>query len=442
MESTLSSRLKRAWNAFTNNRDPTNDQSNLQYQSVGMGYVYRPDRSRFTRGNERTIVTSVYNRMAMDVAAVTIKHCKVDENGRYIKDMKSGLNECLSVEANIDQTGRSFIQDVVMSMFDEGAVAIVPVDTSYDPTKSTSYDILSMRTGKILEWYPAHVKVQVYNDRTGKKEDIVLPKKSVAIIENPLFAVINEPNSTMQRLIRKLNMLDAVDERSSSGKLDLIIQLPYVIKSEARLQQAEKRRKDIEDQLGGPRGIAYTDGTEKIIQLNRPIENDFLRQIEYLTKQLYSQLGMTPSVLDGTADERAMLNYNNRTIEPIVAAIVDAMKRSFLSKTARTQGQTIMAFRDPFKLVPVTDIASIADTFTRNEILSSNEVRQIIGMKPSDDPKADQLINSNMPQSGGMNPTASPDQQSADTGADTGSEGKDMSFESMPVSFLMGNPGT
>lgn len=392
MESTLSSRLKRAWNAFKKSQE----NMTVPYNNVGMGYVYRPDRVRFTRGNERSTVTSVYNRIAMDVASIAIKHCRIDKNGRYIEDMNSTLNDCLTLEANIDQTGRSFIQDVVMSMFDEGAVAIVPVDTSIDPMKSSSYDILSMRTGKILEWYPAHVKVRVYNDRTGKREDIILPKKTVAIIENPLYAVINEPNSTMQRLIRKLNILDAIDEQSGSGKLDLIIQLPYVIKTEARQQQAEKRRKDIEDQLKGPYGIAYTDGTEKITQLNRPVENNLMKQIEYLTNQLYSQIGMTPSVLDGTADEKVMLNYNNRTIEPIVSAIVDAMKRSFLTKTARTQGQTIMYFKDPFKLVPVNNIADIADKFTRNEILSSNEVRQIIGMKPSDDPKADELRNSNL----------------------------------------------
>lgn len=392
MESTLTSRLKKAWNAFTNNRDPTK----VQYQNTGMGYVYRPDRVRFTRGNERTIATAVYNKVAMDVCSIGIKHCRVDKNGRYIEDIKSGLNDCLNIEANIDQSGRSFIQDVVMSMFDEGAVAIVPVDTSYDPTISNSYDILSMRTGKILEWYPAHVKVRVYNERTGRKEDIVLPKKSVAIIENPLYAVINEPNSTMHRLVRKLNILDAIDEQSGSGKLDLIIQLPYVIKTDARKDQAEKRRRDIEEQLKGPYGIAYTDGTEKITQLNRPVENNLMKQIEYLTNQLYSQIGMTPSVLDGTADEKTMLNYNNRTIEPIVSAIVDAMRRSFLTKTARTQGQTIMFFRDPFKLVPVNNIADIADKFTRNEIMTSNEIRQIIGMKPSNDPKADELRNSNL----------------------------------------------
>lgn len=394
MELTLTSRIKNAWNAFTNNRDPTD----TSYHNMGMSYVYRPDRVRFSRGNEKSIVTSVYNRIAMDVAAIVIKHCRTDKNGRYIEDIKSGLNECLTLEANIDQTGRSFIQDVVMSMFDEGAVAIVPIDTTMDPRKTGSYDILSMRTGKILEWFPAHVKVRVYNDRTGRKEDIVLPKRSVAIVENPLYAVINEPNSTMQRLVRKLNILDAIDEQSGSGKLDLIIQLPYVIKSEARQQQAEKRRKDIEEQLKGPYGIAYTDGTEKITQLNRPVENNLMTQIEYLMNLLYSQIGMTPSVLDGTADEKAMLNYNNRTIEPIISAIVDAMKRSFLTKTARSQGQTIMFFRDPFKLVPINDIAEIADKFTRNEILSSNEVRQIVGMKPSNDPKADELRNSNITQ--------------------------------------------
>ena len=432
MELTLTSRLKKAWNAFTNNRDPTK----TVYQNTGVGYVYRPDRTRFSRGNERSIATSVYNRIAMDVASIAIKHCRIDENGRYIEDIRSGLNDCLTVEANIDQTGRSFIQDVVMSMFDEGAVAIVPVDTSTDPLVSSSYDILSMRTGKILEWYPAHVKVRVYNDRTGRKEELILPKKSVAIIENPLYAVINEPNSTMQRLIRKLNILDAIDEQSGSGKLDLIIQLPYVIKTESRQQQAEKRRKDIEEQLKGPYGIAYTDGTEKITQLNRPVENNLMKQIEYLTNQLYSQIGMTPSVLDGTADERAMLNYNNRTVEPIVSAIVDAMKRSFLTKTARTQGQTVMFFREPFKLVPVTELATIADTFTRNEILSSNEIRQIIGLKPSDDPKADMLINSNLNQTDSKtdNPeTVQDDEQFSETSEDTQSTG----LADVPISALL-----
>lgn len=432
MELTLTSRLKKAWNAFTNNRDPTK----TLFQNAGMGYVYRPDRVRFTRGNERSIVTSVYNRIAMDVASIAIKHCRVDKSGRYIEDIRSGLNDCLTVEANIDQTGRSFIQDVVMSMFDEGAVAIVPVDTSFDPTSSTSYDILSMRTGKILEWYPAHVKVRVYNDRTGRKEDIVLPKKSVAIIENPLYAVINEPNSTMQRLIRKLNILDAIDEQSGSGKLDLIIQLPYVIKTESRQQQAEKRRRDIEEQLKGPYGIAYTDGTEKITQLNRPVENNLMKQIEYLTNQLYGQIGMTPSVLDGTADERAMLNYNNRTVEPIISAIVDAMKRSFLSKTARTQGQTVMFFRDHFKLVPVSSIAEIADKFTRNEILSSNEIRQIIGIKPSDDPKADMLINSNLNQPDSVTgATRSP--RHTEPLSETNEDTESLSIANVPISDLI-----
>lgn len=394
MELNIMSRLKHSWNAFVNNRDPTYIP---QHRDIGGGYVYRPDRVRFSRGNEKTIATSVYNRIAMDVAAIKFKHCRMDKDGRYIEDIKSGLNDCLSVEANIDQTGRSFIQDVVMSMFDEGAVAIVPVDTSFDPTKSTSYDILSMRTGKIVEWYPAHVKVKVYNDRTGRKEDIILPKRSVAIIENPLYSVINEPNSTMQRLVKKLSILDAIDEQSGAGKLDLIIQLPYVIKTEARKDQAEKRRKDIEEQLKGPYGIAYTDGTERITQLNRPIENNLMKQIEYLTNQLYSQIGMTASVLDGTADEKAMLNYNNRTIEPIASAIVGAMNRSFLSKTARTQGQTILFFRDPFKLMTVREVAESADSLGRNEIVTSNEFRQILGFKPSDDPKADELRNSNMP---------------------------------------------
>lgn len=388
---TLTSRFKQAWNAFRN-RDPT-----MFYREPGMSYTYRPDRVRFSGGNERSIVTSVYNKISVDVAAIDFKHCRLDENGRYTKDISSGLNNCLTLEANIDQTGRSFIQDVVMSMFDEGAVAIVPVDADTDPTTG-SFDVLTMRTGKIIEWFPRSVKVEVYNDQTGRKENIILPKSKVAIIENPFYAIMNEPNSTLKRLIRKLNLLDAIDEQSSSGKLDLIIQLPYVVKGETRQQQADKRRGDIIEQLKGPYGIAYIDGTEKITQLNRPIENNLLKQIEYLTNMLYGQLGITPSILDGTADERTMLNYNNRTIEPIAAAITGAMKRSFLSKTARTQGQTIMYFRDPFKLVPINNIADIADKFTRNEILTSNEMRQIIGFKPSDDPKADKLVNSNIAQ--------------------------------------------
>ena len=395
MDASIGARLKHAWNALLN-RDPT--YNNYDYNDIGPGYSYRPDRPRLSRGNERSIVTSVYNRIALDVSAISIKHCKIDDNGRFISDVKSKLNDCLTLEANIDQTNRAFIQDVVMSMLDEGCVAIVPVDTTGDPTIG-AFDILSMRTGQILEWYPSDIKVKVYNDKTGRKEDLILPKSSVAIIENPLYAVINEPNSTMQRLIRKLNLLDVIDEQSGSGKLDLIIQLPYVIKTDTRRQQAESRRKDIEMQLAGSKyGIAYTDGTEKITQLNRSVDNNLMKQIEYLTSMLYSQLGITQSVLDGTADEQTMLNYHTRSIEPIISAVVDEMKRKFLTKTARSQYQSISFFRDPFKLVPVNNIAEIADKFTRNEILTSNEIRQIIGMKPSDDPKADELRNSNISQ--------------------------------------------
>lgn len=387
-------RLQHGWNAFVKNRDPT-----PSYAYYGDSYFYRPDRPRFTRGNERTITTSVYNRIALDVASIDVKHCRIDDNGRFKSEITSGLNACLNLEANLDQTGRAFRQDVVMSMLDEGCIAIVPIETTLDPKVSESYDISSMRVGKILEWYPAHVKVRVYNEKIGKKEDIVVPKKTVGIVENPLFAVINEPNSTMQRLIRKLALLDQIDEQSGSGKLDLIIQLPYVIKTEARRNQAEDRRKDIERQLSGSKyGIAYTDGTERITQLNRPVENNLMKQIEYLTSMLYSQLGITQTILDGTADDKTMLNYYSRTVEPIISAIVDEMKRKFLSKTARTQGQTILFFRDPFKLVPVNDIAEIADKFARNEIMTSNEIRQVIGMMPSDDPKADQLVNSNIRQ--------------------------------------------
>lgn len=393
MEQTLGSRLRNAWNTFRN-RDPT-----FSYRDVGSGYYYRPDRVRLTRGNERSIVTSIYNRIAIDVAAVDIKHCRLDENRRFISEIDSDLNSCLTLEANLDQTARAFKQDIVMSMFDEGCVAIVPVDTTLNPNNTNSYDILSMRTGRILEWYPSHVKVRVYNERTGKKEDITVSKSTVGIVENPLYSIINEPNSTMQRLIRKLSLLDITDEQTASGKLDLIIQLPYVIKTEARRQQAENRRKDIEMQLASSKyGIAYTDSTERITQLNRSVENNLLKQIESLTNTLYSQLGITQSILDGTADEKTMLNYYNRTIEPIVSAIVDEIKRKFLTKTARSQKQTIMSFRDPFKLVPINNIAEIADKFTRNEILTSNEIRQIIGIKPSDDPKADKLVNSNISQ--------------------------------------------
>lgn len=432
---TLTSRLRVAWNAFRN-RDPT-----MFYREPGMSYTYRPDRVRFSRGNERSIVTSVYNRIAMDVAAIDIKHCRLDENGRYIEDINSGLNNCLSLEANIDQSHRTFKQDIVMSMFDEGEVAVVPVEANGDPTTSTSFDIISMRTGRIVEWFPRSVKIEVYNDRIGKKENIVMPKRSVAIIPNPMFAVMNEPNSTLKRLVRKLNLLDAIDEQSGSGKLDLIIQLPYTVKGELRQKQADERRDSIIEQLKGPYGIAYIDGTEKVTQLNRPIENNLMKQIEYLTNMLYSQLGMTPSVLDGTADEKTMLNYNNRTIEPIVSAITDAMKRSFLSKTARTQGQTIMAFRDPFKLVPVNNIAEIADKFTRNEILTSNEIRQIIGFKPSKDPKADELVNSNIAQPNdvkGGDETSDAGIPGMPSGGKTPTRSSMEDLFNMPVSYLMG----
>lgn len=392
MSLNLSTRLAHAWNAFTS-RDPT------QYIITGPGYSSRPDRPRLSRGNEKSIATSIFNRIALDVSSVNIKHCRLDKNGRYVEDIDSGLNNCLNLEANKDQTGRAFIQDVVLSMLDEGCVALVPVETTIDPKSSNSYQIDSMRTGKITEWYPDMVRVRLYNDRTGEKEEILLPKNQVAIIENPLYAVVNEYNSTMQRLIRKLSLLDVTDEQTASGKLDLIIQLPYVIKTETRREQAERRRKDIIDQLAGSQyGIAYTDGTEKITQLNRSLENNLLKQVEYLTNMVYSQLGITQSVLDGTADEKTMLNYMNRTVEPIISAIVDELKRKFLTKTARSQLQSIVYFRDPFRLVPVNDIAEIADKFTRNEIMTSNEIRQIVGMQPSKDPKADKLVNSNISQ--------------------------------------------
>lgn len=397
MEMSFGSRLKHAWNAFTGNIQ-------MNYRDLGMSYSYRADRPRMSRGNERSIVTSVYNRIALDVAALNVQHVRLDENGRFLSVIDDGLNNCLTLEANVDQTARSFIQDVVISMFDEGSVAIVPVDTTTDPNVSGSYDIQSLRVGQILDWYPQYIRARVYNEQTGRKEDIVVPKSAVAIIENPLYAVINEPNSTMQRLIRKLNLLDVIDEQSGSGKLDLIIQLPYVIKTEARRQQAENRRKDIENQLSGSKyGIAYTDGTEHITQLNRSVNNNLMSQIEYLTSMLYSQLGITQSILDGTADEKTMLNYNNRTIEPIISAIVDEMKRKFLTKTARSQHQSISFFRDPFKLVPVNDIAEIADKFTRNEIMTSNEIRQVVGMKPSEDPRADELRNKNLSAPSGSN---------------------------------------
>ena len=387
----LLDRFKSAWNAFSN-REPT-----ISYREVGPGYSYRPDRTRYSRGHEKTLISSIINRIAMDAAAINIHHIRLDKNERFKEIIKSGLNTCLTIEANIDQTGRAFRHDMIMSMLDEGCVAVVPIDTTVNPTKSDSYSIESMRVGKILEWFPSYVRIQVYNDRKGYREDITLPKHAVAIIENPLYAVMNEPNSTLQRLVRKLSLLDVVDEQSSSGKLDLIIQLPYVVKTVARKQQAEERRKDIERQLTGSKyGVAYTDGTERITQLNRPVENNLMKQVEYLTNLLYSQLSITQSIMDGTADEKTMLNYYNRTIEPILSAPVDEMARKFLTKTARTQGQTIAFFRDPFKLVPVNDLSEIADKFTRNEIMTSNEFRQVIGMKPSEDPNADVLRNKNL----------------------------------------------
>lgn len=389
MAISLGARLKHAWNAFTA-RDPTGHYGE-------QGFYYRPDRMRFSGGNERSLVTSIYNRIAIDAAAMKLRHVRVDGDGYFLSEVDSTLNRCLSDDANLDQSGRAFVQDMIMSMLDEGCVAIVPVDTDYDPYMRGSYDILSLRVGKILEWKPSSIRVRLYNERTGNREEIKVSKAMAAIVENPLYAVINEPNSTMQRLIRKLNLLDAVDEQSSSGKLDLLIQLPYVVKTDTRRGQAEQRRQDIENQLAGSKyGIAYIDGTERVTQLNRPIENNLLTQIEYLTNLLHSQLGITQSIMDGTADEKTMLNYYNRTIEPLLAAIADEMKRKFLTRTARTQGQSIMFFRDQFRLVPLGELAEASDKFTRNEILSSNEVRQRIGLKPSDDPNADKLKNKNI----------------------------------------------
>ena len=405
----LSDRLFHAWNAFLN-KDPT-----MSYQNMGVGYSYRPDRPRLSQGNERSIVTSIFNRIALDVASLTIQHVRLDAEGRFLEVIDSGLNNCLNVEANIDQTGKAFIQDVVLSMFDEGCVAIVPIDTTFNPEITGAYDVNSMRVGQIIEWYPRHVRVRVYNDVKGYKEDFLLPKNVVAIIENPLYAVINERNSTVQRLIRKLNLLDVIDEQSGSGKLDLIIQLPYTIKTEARRQQADSRRKDIEDQLKGPYGIAYTDGSERITQLNRPVENNLMKQIEYLTSMVHAQLGITTGILDGTADETTMLNYYNRTVDVVVAAIVDAMIRTFLTKTARSQQQSIAYFRDPFKLVPISQLAEIADKLTRNEIATSNEIRQEIGWKPSKDPAADQLRNKNLNPSGGETPATGMSETPSDT---------------------------
>lgn len=387
-------RIRHAWNAFL-------DQGEKQQTAFSMGASYgtRPDRARLRVYNERSIISSIYTRISVDVASIDIRHVRLDSNQRYIGDIDSGLNNCLNLEANIDQSARAFIQDAVMTMLDKGVIALVPVDTTESPVNHNSYDILTMRVGEIIQWWPRHVRVSIYNDRTGKREEVTVEKKQVAIIENPLYAVMNEPNSTLQRLMRKLSLLDAVDEQSGSGKLDMIIQLPYVIKSEARRQQAEQRRQDIEFQLKGSQyGIAYTDGTEKITQLNRPAENNLLKQVEYLTEMLYGQLGITAEVMNGTADEKAMLNYINRTLEPILGAFSGEIKRKFLTKTARTQGQSIESFRDPFKLVPMSDLAEMVDKFTRNEVLTSNEIRQFIGIKPSNDPKADELRNSNMPQ--------------------------------------------
>lgn len=402
----LTDRLKNAWNAFMN-RDPPGAEWRYPY---GPGYNYwptyydygyvsttRPDRIRLTRGNERSLVTAIYNRIAVDCSQVDIKHVRLDENGRFVELMKSGLNYCLGTESNIDQTGRAMIQDAVMSMFDEGCVAIVPVDTTFNPNVTDSYDIRTLRVGKITQWYPNHVRVRLYNERTGQFEEVTLLKSMTSIVENPLYAIMNEPNSTLQRLIRKLNLLDVIDEQSGSGKLDLIIQLPYIVKTEARRMQAEERRKNIEMQLANSKyGIAYTDSTEHITQLNRSVDNNLMGQIEYLTNMLYSQLGITKEILEGTASEQVLLNYYNRTIEPIMAAITGEMKRKFLTKTARSQRQSIVFFRDPFRLVPVNQIAEIADKFTRNEIMSSNEIRQIVGMKPVSDAKADELRNKNL----------------------------------------------
>lgn len=393
-------KLKHAWNAFTAyGNDPPNNGYIYpsQYQDLGLVSTFRPDRVYFTRGQEKSLVSTVYNRIAMDVAGVDIKHVKIDNDGRYLSDVDSGLNDCLNYQTNKDQTARAFIQDIVMSMFDEGCVAVVPIDTSINPEKTTSYDILTMRVGKIIQWYPDYVMVEVYNDKTGRKEQITVPKKTTAIIENPLYAIMNEPNSVLQRLITKFNLLDAIDAQSGSGRLDLIVQLPYVIKTETRREQAEKRRADIETQLATSKyGIAYTDGTEKITQLNRPVENNLMTQIQYLTSMLFSQLGITQSILDGTADEKTMLNYMSRTIKPILRAITEEMGRKFITKTGRSQGQRIMYFNNPFELIPVSNLAELADKFTRNEIMSPNEVRQIVGLRPVQNQKSDELRNRNL----------------------------------------------
>lgn len=411
----LTSRLRHAWDAFAGNRDPTYQ---YRYHDIGTGSGWRPDRARFTRGNERSIVTAIFNKIAVDVSQLSFLHAQLDADERFTGVIKSGLNECLTLQANIDQTGRAFIQDVVMSMFDEGCVAIVATETTKDPRKTDAYDVLSLRTGKVVEWYPKHVKVNVYNEDTGKKEDIVLPKRTVAIIENPLYAVVNEKNSVMQRLIRKLNLLDAIDEQSGSGKLDMVIQLPYTIKTEARRAQAEKKRQDLEEQLNGSKyGIAYIDATERITQLNRPVENNLLKQIEYLTNMGYSQLGMSQAVMDGTADEKTMHNYEVGTVMVIANAIVDGLKRTFLSETARTQYKSIVCLRDIFKRLPTTQLANTIEQFTRNGIISENEGRQQIGFKPSTDEQADKLVNSNIKQPGtAPTPSGDPTDQTLEEG--------------------------
>ncbi len=395
MAESMTTRLRHAWNAFRSREGPDNGPS--MFETTGPSTYYRPDKTIIRYTSERSIITGVYNRIAMDVAAVPIQHVRLDENGRYSETIQSGLNYILSIEANTDQSTKQFLQDIVLSLFDEGCIAVVPIDTTVNPAVSSSYEIQTMRTGQIIEWYPQHVRVRLYNEQKGHKEELTLPKSMVAIIENPLYAVMNEPNSTLKRLIRKLGILDTIDEQSGSGKLDLIIQLPYVVKTEARRVQAETRRKDIELQLSGSKyGIAYTDGTEKITQLNRPVENNLMTQIEYLTSMLYSQLGITEDVFNGKADEATMLNYNNRTVTPLVTAIVDEFKRKFLTKTARSQNQSLMAFKDVFALVPADKLADIADKFTRNEILSSNELRSVLGYKPSKEKGADELRNKNL----------------------------------------------
>lgn len=389
----LMDRLQHGWNAFKNNKDPTTNWSN-----AGNSYYERPDRVRFTRGNERSIITSIYNRLALDAASIDLEHVQLDEDGRYVSTLNTGLNTCLTLEANIDQTGRAFLHDVYASLFDEGCIAIVPVDTTFDPNITGSYDIQSMRVGKVVEWRPSSVKIKLYNDRTGEKEEIWMDKRSVGIVENPFYAVMNERNSTMQRLARKLAILDAVDEHLGSGKIDMIIQLPYTVKTQTRRDQAEQKRADLESQLNGDKkyGVAYIDATDKIIQLNRPLENNLMKQIEYLTSMLYSQLSLTQEIMDGRANGDTMNNYYARTVEPVVAAVADEMKRKFLTKTARTKGHSISYFRDVFTLVPIGEMAKIADTLTRNEIATSNEIRQTFGWKPSKDPRADELRNKNL----------------------------------------------